>query len=274
MGGVFMKKTLTKTLFISFIFSVTVSSTPKKILRGVTAEATRESEDREVKMCLANVRNTEQFCESWRQYFSLSKENITEISELEKYCDSMHQCLQPNINIDRKDKFGVTALMRAIRVNNPWSIRLLLAKKSDANQSNQDRITPLILAARVNCLPETMQLLFAENADVNAQDNVDGYTPLILSTRYLSMANARLCLENGAAVNRRDRRGCTALMYAVRQCFEYEGKAQLDFIRLFRTYGADPYITNEKGESVVNLIKGMTGSYFEKVREALGLPKE
>ena len=195
-----------KTILVFLlIFSVTVPSVPNKILRGVTEEAIRESEDCEVKICLAEVRNIEQCCKSYRQYFSLSKENITEISTLEKYCDSMHQCFEPNTSIDRKDAFGFTALMRAICLNNSRSIDLLLEKKADANQKNEDGVTPL--------------------------------------------------------------------MYVVSQCCKHGKKEQLNFIRMLCKHGADPYIKNEDGESVVDLIRGKNGSYFQKIRKALGLPR-
>ncbi len=198
------------------------------------------------------------------------KDLIAMIDEEEKYHNSMRQCLQPNTNIDKKDKFGVSALMRSIRVNDPYGIQFLLKKKADANQRSKDGTTPLIEAARGDCSSGIMRLLLAADADVNAQNNVDGRTPLILSN---SVLKAKLLLKNGAKVDKQDLRGFTALMHVVKKCFKYQGEAQLDLIRMFHKHGADSYIKNGQGKSVVDLIRGKNGSYFQNIIIVLGLPE-
>jgi len=258
---------------------------PKKILRGVTGEeAIQENKDFSIKLCLERVSATEDYCKSMRKWLSspgdMDPEEIESLrestKESERYCDSMRQCLKPNASIDRKDKFGVTALTRAIIVNDLGSIRLLLNCKADSNLGNEDGTTPLIQAARMDCSLEIMKVLLKKKADVNAHDYDNGHTPLMFLSMHASVPTVKLLLEEKCIeVDKKDFYGNTALMHAVEQCFENEGKLPLNIIRTLRDCHANLHVKNMEGKNVFDLIEEVKGPYFKRVREALGLlPKK
>jgi hypothetical protein len=78
---------------------------------------------------------------------------------------------------------------------------------------------------------EAVRSLLQEGVDVNAKNEVFGYTALILAARQGHADTVRMLLENGADVNTADRYGSTALRWA-----EKNGHAEV--VNLLKEAGA------------------------------------
>jgi ankyrin repeat protein len=84
------------------------------------------------------------------------------------------------------------------------------------------------------------ELLLDRGADVNAADDDEGVTALMLAARYGEVALVVRFLERGAIVDARARDGWTALTYAAR-------RGHPDVARRLLRAGADPTLTDRSG---------------------------
>ncbi|MGH9319567.1 MAG: TonB family protein [Vicinamibacteria bacterium] len=75
----------------------------------------------------------------------------------------------PEVDPDAQDREGFTALMYAVRSDDPELVVLLLKAGVDLDRVNQDRETALIIAVRRGNVEAARQLLMA-GADLNARD--------------------------------------------------------------------------------------------------------
>ena len=60
------------------------------------------------------------------------------------------------------------------------------------------------------------EVLLDNGANVNLQDSINGWTPLILAVAFGRLELVQLFLKNGANVTTADKNGDTALTYAIR----------------------------------------------------------
>lgn len=127
-----------------------------------------------------------------------------------------------NIDLNKKDKYGRTALMLASKENSPLAVEALLDKK----------------------------------AEVNLQD-LEGKTALIwLTSNYINWGQykdreieiSENLLKHGAMVDLADNHGMTALMIA-------SDRGHASLIKIYLEYGADPYKQNHAGESAIDIAK-------------------
>jgi ankyrin repeat protein len=95
-------------------------------------------------------------------------------------------------------------------------------------------------------------LVGGESPDV--QDR-QGFTPLHLAAQQYSPSAAAALLRAGASVDLEDSFGNTPLFVAV---FNSNGRGE--FIRLLRSYGADPLHANTSGQTPVGLAKLIANS--------------
>jgi ankyrin repeat protein len=125
--------------------------------------------------------------------------------------------LKSRPNVNARDGKGRTALMEAVgqyhygseshEINRAEVVRLLLQAGADPNISDEDEITPLIVAAWD---ADAVLLLIRAGGNVNAQSK-KGFTPLI---NCAEPQVARVLLANGADPSVRDADGKTALEVA------------------------------------------------------------
>jgi ankyrin repeat protein len=108
--------------------------------------------------------------------------------------------------------WGGQALHHAALVGYPDVVALLLDAGAAIDAKNNDRITPLGIAASTGQV-ETMALLIERGAQVNVQDDL-GNTPLHYAVQSRDVPSIRLLLERNAKVTPRNREGVTALMLA------------------------------------------------------------
>ncbi|MBA3767681.1 MAG: ankyrin repeat domain-containing protein [Acidobacteria bacterium] len=126
-----------------------------------------------------------------------------------------------NAEVNARDQFGRTRLMRAVLSYNFTAVKALLAKGADVNATTADGYTALMYAASQGNADIT-RFLLDKGADVNAKDK-DGHTALMeaakqkmdvgdVSAEYIGTVKA--LADKGADVSMRDKDGCTAVMYA------------------------------------------------------------
>jgi ankyrin repeat protein len=104
-----------------------------------------------------------------------------------------------------------TPLLEAIRRGNLVEVGRLISEGADANVSDKNGLTPLILASGYGDV-EAIKLLIAARADINSVSKYRNTTPLINATQ--CSAAVRLLVESGAAVDLRNFNQETALMQA------------------------------------------------------------
>lgn len=110
------------------------------------------------------------------------------------------------------DAWGRTPLLVATQLKNTAAIRLLLEKKSDVNAANRNEITPLISAAQTGN-QEAVTMLLRAGAAPDRVDNL-GWTALMWAVFRKDAAIAKLLLDNGADAAKVGRDKSTALEIA------------------------------------------------------------
>lgn len=146
-------------------------------------------------------------------------------------------------DVNAKDNYGNTALIKAISKGNKEVIKLLLAADVNVNAKNDNGTTALIAAAQHRG-KEIIQMLLDKKADVNAQNNGGG-TALMEAVLTGKKEIAELLLDYGADVNAKDERNSTALMMAADA-----GKSAI--VKMLLTRGADATFKNSWGRTALD----------------------
>ncbi len=110
------------------------------------------------------------------------------------------------------DKDGATPLPWAVETDQPDTMKLLLAAGADVNARNHEQKTPLLWAQEADQV-DAMKLLLANKADVNAVDK-EGFTALHRAVMQAHRDAVQLLLASGAGVNAKDAQQKTPLHWA------------------------------------------------------------
>ncbi|KAI9077711.1 hypothetical protein K1719_040317 [Acacia pycnantha] len=121
----------------------------------------------------------------------------------------MDQLLESGVDIDLKNKEGLTALHIAIIGKKEAVISHLLRKGACPHVRDKDGATPLHYAVQVGA-KKTVKLLIKYEIDINVADN-EGWTPLHVAIQSRNRDIAKILLVNGADKKRRNKDGKTAL---------------------------------------------------------------
>jgi len=122
-------------------------------------------------------------------------------------------------DIDSKDNYGRTALMRAAIGGHAKIARILIDKGAAIDIQDIDGSTALMLAADKGHT-EIVRLLIAGGAVIDIQDR-DGLTALMSAAVGDHIEIVRLLIAGGAAIDIQANNGWTALKYAqIRRCPE------------------------------------------------------
>ncbi|XP_054783257.1 ankyrin repeat domain-containing protein EMB506, chloroplastic isoform X2 [Prosopis cineraria] len=121
----------------------------------------------------------------------------------------MDQLLESGVDIDLKNKEGLTALHTAIIGKKEAVISHLLRKGASPHVKDKDGATPLHYAVQVGA-KQTVKLLIKYKVDVNVADH-EGWTPLHVAIQSRNRDIAKILLVNGADKTRRNKDGKTAL---------------------------------------------------------------
>ena len=141
--------------------------------------------------------------------------------------------LDEGVDVNLKDKDGVTALMIAGMRANAKTVLTLLDAGADVNAKANNGATALMMAGMRPGSPrllgwsserfqsgqdntETVQALLNAGADVNAKDQ-DGVTALMIHGARANRENVQALLDAGVDVNAKDNSGMSALSYAARE---------------------------------------------------------
>ena len=121
---------------------------------------------------------------------------------------------------------GATPLLRAAKALDAPAIKLLLEKGANLTLTNARGITPVMAAAGVGSTDadtrgiyitedvqqrsiESLKLLLAAGADINAKENQRGLTPLHEAARWGWNDVVRFLVDHGADLQAKDNRGMT-----------------------------------------------------------------
>ena len=83
---------------------------------------------------------------------------------------AMQKLLAAGAAVNSVDSYGRTALSYAAANGHPKAVSLLISRKANVNVRDRQKATPLLLAARYNGDPDTIQSLLRAGADRGARD--------------------------------------------------------------------------------------------------------
>lgn len=156
----------------------------------------------------------------------------------------------PDLQINRvhPKESNRTALMLAAQFGNLSMVRAILEHHNvQVNLRDKHGLTALCLAARENHYDVVKYLLKPRDpkTEVDAVDRIAGRSALILATERNHHTIVRLLLENNAKSALKDRQGGTAMLRAVnRRCCEA--------LHILIHHGADLHCTDEDGQSLLH----------------------
>lgn len=140
-------------------------------------------------------------------------------------------------------------LLIAVKANNLDSVQLLLENGADINAMYHDNNNILHVATVSNADIQIVKLLLEKGIDVNSINTFDE-SPLYLSVEQWNNEIAKLLLENGANAN-------IKALYKVDEIRTPLMKAadanNIECCILLIEYNADRYITNNKGQSALDV---------------------
>jgi len=149
---------------------------------------------------------------------------------------------QTSTDIEARNYFGETALMRAAEHGDIATVQTLIKGGANVNAMDKFGNTPLLETSNA----EVLRALIQAGADVNARDSSRGWTALMWSASNGRLEAVQALIEGGADINTADRHGRTALMQAA-----YLGYTEVveDLIRA----KANVNVASEDGTSALTL---------------------
>jgi ankyrin repeat protein len=168
--------------------------------------------------------------------------------------------LEKGADINAADAVGVTPLIAAASVDDAAVAKLLLAKGADVNtKANVGQSATALMGAAYNGNAELTRLLLARNAALNVVSGdysvivkngpvlFGNVTALHMATSGGSAEVVKLLLDAGAAVDARDVRGMTPLMWSVST-----DRPEQRVVRLLLDKGADRSARSKLAESTLD----------------------
>ena len=148
--------------------------------------------------------------------------------------------LANGVDVNVKNDFGFTPLLKVAQFGRRVVAELLIAKGADVSVKDKFGRTPLHCAVDEG-QTEVAELLIAAGADVNGRDNGDR-TPLDFAVMKKQNEIAELLIANGAYVNAKDDEGWTTLHWAVMAGYK-------EVAELLIAKGADMNAKNDEGRT-------------------------
>lgn len=105
--------------------------------------------------------------------------------------------LAEGVNLEETDEEGITPLLLAIKQGRRDVVELLLNHGADIHHAGNDGVTPLFLAIRER-RSDLVALLLDKGADVNERGAISGVTPLHVGAYAGDPEILRLLLRHGA----------------------------------------------------------------------------
>ena len=165
--------------------------------------------------------------------------------------DAVDQLIRAGANVNAVSRYHVTPLALACTNGSAAIAERLLQAGANPNASSTGE-PPIMVASRTGDV-ETIKVLLAGGAPVNATETERGQTALMWAVAEGNAEAANVLIEHGADVNARSRNGFTPLLFAVR-------KGDASSVRTLLAAGASP---NEKASdgTPVAFVAIMNGHY-------------
>jgi ankyrin repeat protein len=142
-------------------------------------------------------------------------------------------------------------LLNKVRDNDLNAVKEMLVAGADVNmQDDMMGYTPLMLSV-YNGHKEMAELLLSNGANINLQDNRTGYTPLMMALQSNKVELAQFFIDKGADFKIKSNDGATALILAC--------GVSPELSKLLLSKGADIHALTEKGQGVFTqcIVAGM-----------------
>jgi hypothetical protein len=125
--------------------------------------------------------------------------------------------IEHGANVKGRAENGSTVLHEAVRGNNFFDVvKMLLDRGADIEARDRDGDTPLMSLASCGGTDTAIaRLLIERGCRLEAQGNKLGWTPLVAAASIRNNEILEVLIEKGAKINHRDKRGSTALDWAV-----------------------------------------------------------
>ncbi|GFO31803.1 ankyrin [Plakobranchus ocellatus] len=131
------------------------------------------------------------------------------------------------------------------------TLDFLLSKGADANQTDENGISPVSVAAAIQ-RADVVQCLIQAGADVNIQ-SISGRTPLIQAITSQNLTIVQKLLDAGADPNLADSKGCTPLF----TCLFVSDNKQVDILLALINGGCDIERANKQGATALMTAVGL-----------------
>ncbi len=169
-----------------------------------------------------------------------------------------------------KTKYGETALHFSVSSGELWLVEMLVKAGADVNAIDNDRISPLDVAARINEF-DIAEFLINANANVHLQ-NRHGYTPLHTAASHGNDGICELLIKAGADVNARTANGHTPLHNAASMSGSSSSELEgADLIRVYKRIckmlvkaGTDVDAKDNRGSTAFDIVAPSLRSWFER----------
>ena len=169
------------------------------------------------------------------KYISEGGENLSFSSSLE----ISKLLIEHGAEVNSKDVYGYTPLIRAVIKDYKDIVELLLKNKANVNARTNDSFTALVYAKS----KEVAELLIEYGANIDEKLNY-GFTPLMLTN---NKEIAELLIKHGAKLNEKTEDGKTPLMYALLRSDEEVAQTLIQ-------YGDDINIIDKEGHTALTLM--------------------
>ena len=201
----------------------------------------------------------------WNKFRSLFPDNdgyeAWEFTRLHKITlniiagDLEQALLEPDIDVDRTDSEGRTALIWATKRHDARAMDLLIRAKASVNKADNQGRTPLMSAGSLSCLKPLLEA----GADAKAVNHYNlnvlhllssmfGRFPKDISSKGVSSENCeaiRLLVSKGSALEGRDSTGSTPLSHSVLD-------GNVSWLEAFLDCGGDPNSLDNEGDTPLN----------------------
>jgi len=151
---------------------------------------------------------------------------------------SLAKLIRARFDINATDRYGETALHRAVRYTRTDCMKRLVKNGANINAANSNLETPVMIAAETPG-PENLGFLIAHGANIRAADK-NGNRALHRAATRGYMMNIKALLSAGAEIDCQNNLGATALHIA-------ESSGKPDVIALLKQSGANRDIADKNG---------------------------
>ncbi len=152
------------------------------------------------------------------------------------------ELIKDGANIEKKDKFGDTALMRASWYGCLDVVKTLISRGAKVDEKNKWKKTALIKASE-NGHVEVVEALIDAGAEVDEKDK-DGFTALITASWYVRLDVVKTLISRGAKVDEKDNDGNTALIKVPKD-------GNVEIVKALLDAGADVTMTDDDGNTAL-----------------------